>query len=92
MKWIFQMFKLFHLLPAFTADDVLNAEQEDALREHAEVVQAVKAQAEQRRSGNEKLRAALHEARQAMPVFGEFEHAMRSRERPFGVRRQHDQS
>jgi hypothetical protein len=79
MKWIFCVLKFLRLVPAFTVDDVLNADSENSLREHAQVVSDVKEAAVERARGNDRLRAALIEARQQIASFnpiGDFERAL----------------
>lgn len=89
MKWMKWMGRFFGLVPDFTADDILNAEQEDALREHGAALQAVQAKSAERRLGNSRLRAALDEAKSALaiPALSDFEHALHHhKERPGSVR------
>lgn len=75
----------------FTADDVLEAEKEDALRDHRTLVDAVAANAEERRNGNAKLRTALSTAMVNAAQLSSFEHAIRAprSERQHGVHRSH---
>lgn len=89
MKWIERMGKFFGLVPDFTADDVLNAEQEDVLREHGKMLSAVQVKAAERKIGNSKLRAALDEAKSSMSItaLADFETSIQHERTQAGVRR-----
>ena len=63
MSWLLGMLRRLRVLPDFTADDILNAENEDSLREHKATVEEVKVQSALRRQTNERLRSVLEQAR-----------------------------
>lgn len=77
MEWILSVLKYLGIIPPFTSDEVMNAETEDALREHANLVTEVRERAAQRREGTAEIREALTQARTSVRVFGGFEQAIR---------------
>jgi len=81
VSWLTSILRRVGVLSAFTADDVLNAESEDALREHKLVVEEVKTQSAARKQTNEKLRNALRQARVRTHAFAEFEQGIQGESR-----------
>ena len=61
------------ILPAFTADDTLNASIENDLYDHNKVAADVVNATEQRRSSNRRLREAIHDAKMRTSPFADWE-------------------
>lgn len=61
------------LLPAFTADDTLNASMENDLYDHNKMAENVVNATEQRRSSNRRLRAAIQDAKMRTSPFADWE-------------------
>lgn len=77
MNWFEAMLKRAHLLPQFTQDDVLNAENADDLRTHSLIVHAVSEAIERRVHGNATLRHAIDQAKERTPDVRDFERKIR---------------
>jgi ornithine carbamoyltransferase len=69
--------KKIGVVPSFTQDDILNAENEESLREHAIVVHAVTDAIRRRVANNEVLRRAIEQAKERTADIGEFERKIR---------------
>jgi hypothetical protein len=83
MSWLHDLWR--KMKSPFSDDDVLNAENEDALREHSKAVEEMRTVTEIRKSTNTKLREvllqALEGAAEPSPQFGEFERSIRKERR-----------
>lgn len=65
MNWIAKLLRWLRVIPSFTQDDVLNAENEDALLEHRKVVDELASATRLRKEINGRLRRVLTEATSA---------------------------
>lgn len=68
-----QVLQRLGILPAFTEDDILNAENDDDLRTHSLVVSKVTAAIERRVHSNQALRRAIDVAKIKTNSFADFE-------------------
>lgn len=78
-----RLLKYMGLVRQYTDDDVINAENDDALRTHSSAVVNLHESIERRLQGNEALRRSITIAKDRTNSFGEFERqvkAMRNRE------------
>lgn len=66
----------------FTADAVINAEQDEALEKHTKALRSLEKATERRREGNAVLRESLQTARaRTAGVFADFEHLLEADQR-----------
>lgn len=77
MTWIDDMLKRIGITPNFTQDDVLNAENEDALHTHSALVHELTEAIHRRVAGNEILRHAIDQAKERTRDVPEFERRIR---------------
>lgn len=67
---VWQMLERMGLYHPFTADDVINAEQDNAIHEHRQVVQQVSEAVERRKKSNSELRKSIQEAKRSIALMG----------------------
>jgi len=63
MKWIVKLLMRLGVMSYFTPDDIINAEVEDACREHSEVVRTVRAAGISQQRNNAALKQVLADVR-----------------------------
>lgn len=71
------LLKRLHLLPEFTQDDILNAENEESLRHHSASVHSLTEAIRRRVAGNEILRHAIDLAKERTRDVPDFEERIR---------------
>lgn len=81
MSWIGDVLRRFGVLAPFNADDVLNAESENALRDVEKGREAVTEAYEKNTESSEKLRTTMRAVRHRAATFAQFEQNIRNRVR-----------
>jgi hypothetical protein len=67
MNWLLALLRRSGVLPAFSADEMLNASTEEAFRIHAKAVQEVAAATRKRTRSNQALRVSIQVAKLRIP-------------------------
>ncbi len=82
MSWLSEILKRWRILPAFTEDDILNAENENALWNVQHGKADLDAANEKQKTSTRNLKRVMHEARIRVNAFAEFERQIRASVKP----------